>query len=54
MASGTDYRTVEVETRLLDDGQVQEVRMDTGEIIKTRAPYESERQLSLAPKEEAK
>lgn len=54
VSSGTDYRTVEVETRLLDDGQVQEVRLDTGEIIKTRAPYESERQLSLAPKEEAK
>ena len=54
VSSGMDYRTVEVETRLLDDGQVQEVRLDTGEVIKTRPPYESERQLSLAPKEESK
>ena len=51
VSSGTDYRNVQVETRVLDNGQVQEVRMDTGEIISTRPPYESERQLSLGPKE---
>ena len=51
VSSRTEYRTVEVETRLSDDGQVQEVRLDTGEIIKTRQPYESERQLTLAPKD---
>ena len=51
VSSGTDYRNVQVETTLLDNGQVQEVRMDTGEIISTRPPYESERQMSLTPKE---
>ena len=51
VSSGTDYRNVEVEATLLDNGQVQEVRLDTGEIIKTRVPYESERQMNLTQKE---
>ena len=51
ISSGTDYRNVQVESTLLDNGQVREVRVDLGEIIKTRTAYESERQMALAPKE---
>ena len=51
VSTGVDYRNVQVEATLLDNGQVQEVRLDTGEIINTRPPYESERQMSLTPKE---
>ena len=49
VATGKEYRNVEVELRLTESGQVQEVRLDTGEIIITRPPYDSERQLLLAP-----
>ena len=51
VATGTAYRNVEVEVSLLDTGQVQETRLDTGEIIGTRSPYDSERQLMLASEE---
>lgn len=47
VATGKEYRNVEVEVCLLDTGQVQEVRLDTGEIVTTRTPYDSERQLML-------
>ena len=49
VSSGHEYRSTEVEVRMADNGQVQEVRLDTGEIIVTRPPYDYERQQPLTP-----
>ena len=51
VSSGHEYRSTEVEVRMADNGQVQEVRLDTGEIIVTRPPYNYERQPPLEPVE---
>ena len=51
VATGKEYRQVEVEYQITNQGLVQEVRMDTGEILITRPPHDSERQLVLAMKE---
>ena len=50
VASGIDYRLVDVEARWVDNDTITEVRIDTGEILFNRAPRESERQgrLSIA------
>ena len=48
VATKTDYRDVEIEVNMSDDGVVQEVRKDTGEIITTRPLREDEKQLHLA------
>ena len=47
IATGKEYRNVEVELHLVEGGLVQEVRLDTGDIILTRPPHDSERQLVL-------
>jgi hypothetical protein len=44
---GEELREVEIEVCASDDGRVQEIRKDTGEIIVTRAPSDEERQLRL-------
>ena len=45
--TGTKIRAVEVEIQMLDDARVQEVRLDTGEIVVTRAANPSEQQLAF-------
>ena len=50
--NGMEYRAVEVEYRLTDLGFVQEARLDTGEILASRPPTDSERQLALKPETE--
>ncbi len=47
VATRQEYRDVEVTTQYQADGQVQEVRGDTGEIILVRPPREDERQTRL-------
>ena len=47
--TGEDYQEVEVETRWADDGRmVERVRVDTGEVISSRPPSNTERQAKLA------
>ena len=45
--TGAEIRPVEVEVQLLDGDRVQEIRLDTGEIVVTRVAYPSEQQLAL-------
>ncbi|KKM78796.1 hypothetical protein LCGC14_1356330 [marine sediment metagenome] len=47
VATKTDYRDVEVEIAITDDGVAQETRKDTGEIISTRPLREDEKQLQM-------
>lgn len=47
VSTRTDYRDVEVEIAITDDGQAQETRKDTGEIIMTRPLREDEKQLPM-------
>lgn len=49
VASGKEYRDVEVEVRFVDAEHVEEVRKDTGEVIVNRPPRDHERQLFLKP-----
>ena len=53
VASGIDYRLVDVESRWVDNDTITEVRMDTGEIVFSRSPRESERQGRLSITAEA-
>ena len=45
--SGMEYRGVEVELRIVDASHIQEVRLDTGEVMLTRPPLDNERQQCL-------
>lgn len=47
VATGKEYRDVEVQSCLTEHGLVQEVRTDTGEVLITRPPNDRERQLGL-------
>lgn len=47
VATGKEYRDVEIQLRMEDHGLIQEVRTDTGEVIQTRPPTDQERQLAL-------
>ena len=44
VSTQTEYREVDVQVELLDNGTVQEVRTDTGEVIAQRLPKPEERQ----------
>ena len=48
VASGIDYRLADVEVRWVNKDTITEVRLDTGEILITRGPRESERQGRLS------
>ena len=49
LSRGDEMRAVNVTKALLDNGMVQEVREDTGEIIAIRPVRDEERQLTMAP-----
>jgi hypothetical protein len=46
IASGEEYRAVEMEIRLQENGQVDEVRKDTGEVLASRPVKDTERQMA--------
>ena len=48
VATRTEYRDVEVQVEGTEDGQIREVRLDTGEIMLTRPPRDDERQFALS------
>lgn len=47
VARGEEYRDVEIAMTLTDEGMIQEVRLDTEEIIRTRPPKDDERQFMM-------